>query len=373
MIKKIKKIISNLSIFLFSITICLFLAEFLLQKLDEYKNNFNNSEDILNDYSELIKSKKEKGAVSIVPGTIYLKRDDISILPLSGISNKQTIFGNENNYLVTYKSDRFGFRNFNEIWKKNNLNTVIIGDSYAHGAQVLDDETISGILNRKGKTTLNLGYGGTGPLSQYAILKEYIEEIKTNNILWIYYEGNDIYDLRFELNNKILKKYLNNGNFSQNLKNKQLKMDNIHFESLSKFQKSTKRDFKNKIIDFFSFPLIKNFLFISYSSIKPIPDEFEKIVGLLNNLSLKNNAKLYFVYLPEYFRFSGYKNYFKYTRDYQKILSIISKNNIPIIDFADLIEKNFKSPLELYPFKRFGHFNPLGYRFIAEQIDKKIE
>ena len=369
----IKKIISNLSILFISITISLFVAEFLLKKLDESKNNTNDSKIILNDYSELIKLKKEKGALSIIPGTIYLKRNDMSVLPLSGISNKETIFGNENNYLVTYKSDRFGFRNFDEIWSKDNLNTIIIGDSYAHGAQVLDDDTISGILNKKEKVTLNLGYGGTGPLSQYAILKEYIKEVKTKNILWIYYEGNDIHDLRSELNNKVLKNYLNNNNFIQNLKDRQLEMDNIHFESLSNLRKVTKNNFKNKIIDFFSFPLIKNFLFISYSSIKPIPDEFERIVSLMKNLSSNNNAKLYFVYLPEYFRFSGYKNYFKYKRDYKIILSLISKYNIPIIDFADLIEKNFESPLELYPFKKFGHFNSSGYRFIAEKIEKKIE
>ena len=84
-------------------------------------------------------------------------------------------------------------------------------------------------------------------------------------------------------------------------------------------------------------------------------------------------GEIYFVYLPEYFRFSGYKNYFKYKRNYKIILSLISKYNIPIIDFVDLIEKKISSPLELYPFKRFGHFNPSGYRFIAEQIEKKIK
>ena len=161
--------------------------------------------------------------------------------------------------------------------------------------------------------------------------------------------------------------------YIQNLKNRQLEIDNIHFESLSNLEKQTKKSFKNKITDFFSFPLLKNFLFVSYSSIKPIPNEFEKIVSLMNELSADNNAKLYFVYLPEYFRFSGYKNYFKYKRNYKIILSLISKHNMPIIDFVDLIEKKISSPLELYPFKKFGHFNPSGYRFIAEQIEKKIK
>ena len=119
-------------------------------------------------------------------------------------------------------------------------------------------------------------------------------------------------------------------------------------------EKQTKINFKNKITDFFSFPLLKNFLFVSYSSIKPIPNEFEKIVSLMNELSADNNAKLYFVYLPEYFRFSGYKNYFKYKRNYKIILYLISKYNIPIIDFVDLIEKKIRSPINYIHLKDLG-------------------
>ena len=79
---------------------------------------------------------------------------------------------------MTYKSDRYGFRNNDKIWDKN-PDTILIGDSFTHGAQVLDHDTIAGILNKNNNITLNLGFGGAGPLSQYAILKEYISSKKT--------------------------------------------------------------------------------------------------------------------------------------------------------------------------------------------------
>ena len=147
----IKKIILNLHIVIISFMISLFVAEFLLKKMDESKNSTNDLGIILNDYSELIRSKKEKGAVSSVPGTIYLERDDLSVLPLSGIANKETIFGNENNYLVTYKSDRFGLRNEDKKWDliSEKPYTIFIGDSFVHGACVKDNRTIPYLYEKK--------------------------------------------------------------------------------------------------------------------------------------------------------------------------------------------------------------------------------
>ena len=35
-----------------------------------------------------------------------------------------------------YKSDRFGFRNYDEIWDKQNIDYLFIGDSFTQGACV---------------------------------------------------------------------------------------------------------------------------------------------------------------------------------------------------------------------------------------------
>ena len=47
------------------------------------------------------------------------------------------------------------------------------------------------------------------------------------NILWIYFEGNDLSDLQNELGSDFLRKYFENLNFSQNLKNKQEQIDSF--------------------------------------------------------------------------------------------------------------------------------------------------
>ena len=65
----------------------------------------------------------------------YLNKDN-KILPFSGISNARTIYCNENGYYSIYKSDRFGFNNPDEEWDKKEIEYLLIGDSFTHGACV---------------------------------------------------------------------------------------------------------------------------------------------------------------------------------------------------------------------------------------------
>ena len=87
--------------------------------------------------------------------------------------------------------------------------------------------------NQTKKTSINLGYVGNGPLVQLATLKEYIPD-DVENIVWFYYEENDLIDLEREINNPILLKYLNNDKFSQNLKENQDKINNYLITYITK-------------------------------------------------------------------------------------------------------------------------------------------
>ena len=71
-----------------------------------------------------------------------------------------------------------------------------------------------------------MGFGGNGPLIEYALIREYLPLIKPKKLLWIYYEQNDLFlDLSNELKNKILNNYLVDKNFNQDLINKKLVLD----------------------------------------------------------------------------------------------------------------------------------------------------
>ena len=93
----------------------------------------------------------------------------------------------------------------------------------------------------------------------------------------------------------------------------------------------------------------------------------------MKEISERNNAKLFFVYLPEYYRFTDVKHfyYYKYKRDYKRIKKMMSDQNIYMIDFVEYFKNNINDPLALFPFRMFGHYNPKGYRVIAEEIHSK--
>ena len=167
-------------------------------------------------YNELIKINK-KVVVNAAPSN-YLSKNNYSIFPLAGISNSKTIYCNENGNYSIYQSDRYGFNNPDWEWDKKKIEYLLVGDSYAHGACVNRPNDISSVLrNLSNKSVLNLGQGGNGPLIEYATLREYLNT-NVKKVLWIYYEGNDLINLINEKDNKFLINYLNDLNFTQNLK-----------------------------------------------------------------------------------------------------------------------------------------------------------
>ena len=172
-----------------------------------------------------LKKIDEKIVVRFYP--IFYIKEENSILPLSGISNSKTIHCNENGYYSIYKSDRYGFNNPNEEWDNKKVEYVLVGDSYPHGACVNRPNDISSVLRKlSGNSIINLGFSGNGPLLQYATLKEYLKP-NVKKVLWLYYEGNDLTELLNEKKNRLLKNYLDNKNFTQNLTQKQNEIDNF--------------------------------------------------------------------------------------------------------------------------------------------------
>ena len=306
---------------------------------------------------------------------------------MSGISNSETIFCNENGYYSFYQSDRYGFNNPDREWNKKEIEYFLVGDSYGHGACVNRPNDIASILRTlSGKAVLNLSYSGYGPLTQYAVLKEYLTpEVK--KILWIYYEGNDLSDLERDMSHKTWLNYLNYKNFNQNLKFKQKEIDNlvanlIKQNEIENYKKKQEETLMSKIIKFIKISNIRNIVilslkhklepenkFVSFKTVVPIKTlllEFKKILKLTNEQVERNNSKLYFVYLPTYNRYKqNYDN-----SNYDLIKKIVTELNIPFIDVDKEVFKKEKNPLLLFPFGLAGHYNVEGYKKVTQIIYK---
>ncbi len=315
----------------------------------------------------------ENKDVSVVFYPNYFLKENSIFQPLSGVSNSLTINCNENGYISTYLSDRYGFNNPDKEWNGDEIEYIVIGDSFAHGACVNRPNDISSILrNLTKKKVLNLGYGHNGPLFEYVILREYIQK-NTKKILWLYYEGNDQSDLNVELNNKFLNYYLLDNKFSQKLITRQSEVDELikkKIPDLLRYREElrNKENIKYKILKFIRLDKTKTILRNKKEKFQK--KKFIEIMKKANDLAIDNNSKLYFVYLPSYHRYNKLIKDNNYN-DFIFIKNSMRDLNIPFIDLhTDLISKN---PKAFFPFGLAGHYNENGYKEVGKFLFEKTK
>ncbi|MFH1550080.1 MAG: hypothetical protein ABIH04_05925, partial [Planctomycetota bacterium] len=92
------------------------------------------------------------------------------------------------------RHDKDGFLNL-EIPAKADI--VVVGDSFAYESYVPEGKHwVSIIKNRQKKTVYNIAMPGWGPSQEYLAFVQFGLPKKPNPVLWAFFEGNDIEDVR---------------------------------------------------------------------------------------------------------------------------------------------------------------------------------
>lgn len=311
----------------------------------------------------------------------FIQSNDLQF-PLSGLSKTLTIDCNESGYWSTFRSDRYGFNNFDKNWDQNEHTALLIGDSFTQGQCVNQHETISSKLNLEYKiNSLSLGKAGNGSLINLATLIEYQHIIKPKYIVWNFYEGNDVFDTSNEKVNSILAGYIYDPTPKGNVKNHQelnlLIKKRLDQELVAlNYQKETKNSNFNAI-DFLAFKETRKlFSFIfSRNSIQNRnyeKDDFLlhlKIISIAREFAEKNGSKFLLVYIPDRNRFNAVKNQSDY-RDRAAMIQFLKENQIDFLDIYTLINNSGIDPDSLYP--KEGHFNSSGYELLSKIIAGRI-
>ncbi len=288
------------------------------------------------------------------------------VYPLGTISNSVTVLGNESGYYPIITTDEHGFNNPKGLYGNKKLDIVLIGDSFTEGKAVRDNENISAKLRDDKYEVINLGKSGNGPLIEFATLKEFGTELKPKILLWFYFAENDLGDLEKELKSTILKEYLENNDFSQNLINRQKEIDKtLIYYSNQKFKINNNnqvKNIKNKIIDVLKLYYLR-LMFKARPSNEPTP-VISEILKKSNNKVSDWGGKMYFVYLPA-------RGHVHPTRDF--IINSVKEQNIPIIDIKNEVFDNHPDPLSLFPLRLYAHYNAKGYELIAKVISKRLK
>lgn len=352
-------------------------------------------------YKEMQKNNI-KVVPSIPPNDFFINykllKSKKDIYALSGISNSKTVFCNEGGKRVIYDSDRHGFRNREELWKKKEIDFILLGDSLAQGACVEDKDTIhERIMFYTNKSLLNLGFQGHGPLMQLAALKEYGSIKKPKKIIWFYSETNDIDNLVYEYQWEVFRKYLTKPNYSQNLILKQNQIDEGHRRIVKSIyaskeigdlqnKKSKKYTIKSFWFDlkqtvklynirlFISFFVPREYSLVNdyYSPLKTF-ETYDKILDEAIKVADSWGGQIYFVYYPQAGRYFDKMMYPYPLKKYEYMKKkIILKKQVKFIDLKKEVFEKYDDNKHLYPLNISGHPNEKGYDLVAKYISETL-
>ena len=319
-----------ISLFLIEVFLYFYLKNYQILTVKSHRIELAEKNNIKFDLRSKIEVYQDLDKKIYPRSIIYSSYEDNSHLDkklhwhLGQLSHAYTVYCNENGSYLNYQSDRYGFNNNDNLWDAKRINSLLIGDSFVQGACVNNENNISNQLIKKNITNLNLGLGGNGPLEQLALLKEYLKLINPKNVIYFYYEDNDLKDLASE--NLDFENYINFPNYSQNIALKQdiidyyvlqyfkkrikvKKKDNYFNTSVAK--KIKKKDILKSILRLAEVrQILNNFLsqtvYLSKSNLveHDAVAKFEKVFSEIKRYTYDNNAELIVVYLPSYRSFN---------------------------------------------------------------------
>jgi hypothetical protein len=307
----------------------------------------------------------------------------VPLLPLTATPRTTVVSCNETGQWLVYETDRHGFNNPDALWDGPAPEIAMIGDSFTHGSCVSRDQNMASILQRRFGPTLNLGVGGDGPLLELAALTEYAEPVRPKIVLWVFCEGNDLNeDLPFELKASILRSYLRDSHFRQDLIHK----DAIIATALRSYLDRNLREAMDRVDDptenllrYASLDRVRSAvglgpILIGYNG-GDLGQElavFDQVLVSARDRVRGWGGKLYLVYLADSDRYLSRFGVGTVRRTiYRGVQDTARRRDIPIIDVADALAHH-AAPQTLFAYPG-SHFNAAGYALAAQTIAAALD
>ena len=102
--------------------------------------------------SEVVADLRAEGVEAfplVLPGMFVRSRNELTVgdvNPLGSISDATLVWCNESGEMTVYQSDERGFRNPKGVWGSQDIEIVLIGDSFVNGACVPSDADIASTI-----------------------------------------------------------------------------------------------------------------------------------------------------------------------------------------------------------------------------------
>ena len=261
---------------------------------------------------------------------------------------------------ITTSTDELGFRN-SENQKDANNSIVILGDSYALGVGLDQDETISAHLERE---NYNLGFpGGVNDATyRYFYFKDQIQTQNQHKVIFLFFEGNDYhggYTSSFKANE--LSAY------------ESLKRKIESFRNRSAIKQIYKRflysdfDPKKKSMISVKDDILYYEEYTQTATKKVFPDSLaRKNFSFLKEAVINKGGELIVTIIP------SKSSYLTEDQKRIKLKSILRQEGIKVIDLNEEFSLKKLSIKDLW-WKDDTHFSPFGAKVTAEVINKALK
>lgn len=294
------------------------------------------------------------------------------ITPAPG--NALIVLCNENGPVETYRSDRFGFENPDDVWEQR-PDLAIIGDSYTVGVCADAPSRLPARL-RTGRRVLSLGVSGAGPLQQLATLRELVAPLAPPVVVWVYFEGNDLWDLGRERERPWLLAYLEPGH-AQGLFWAREAVDAryrvwidslVHAESVAAgaTRPPDRPGLLGDVLQLRSLRGVARF---------GVPFPSRAPLGILPEVLRRANAdvaawggRLVLVYMPAYERFATLVG--EGVGGRRELLAFAEAEDVPVVDVTEAFAES-RDPRSLW-YSSQSHPRPEAYALAAEAIERGL-
>ena len=289
------------------------------------------------------------------------------LFPLAGASRRLTVFC-ATKQIITYQSDRYGFNNPDHVWDLGKVDAVLVGDSFTQGSCVPREENVAGHLQEHGcGAVINLGQAGSGPLLELAILIEYAQYLRPRNLVWLYFEGNDMFDLLQERKSTFLMRYLAS-DFNQGLVRRQKDIDQV-LASYIEREKNSAETVWQPLKRLFMFYHLRR-RFVTRPEATFTDDSYRLLQTVLAKAKQKTDSwggRFILVYVPYFQRYVSAD--LPGEVDRQKCRSIAAELGLMFCDVDEALTRQ-TDPLDFFENRSSMHFNSRGYKLMADLINQ---
>ncbi len=300
------------------------------------------------------------------------------LLPLSNVANVLVVECNEGTGYLQYRSDEFGFNNPPGL-AAGPVDVAAIGASLAVGHCVPPGTSVVDRVRTRFPRTANYSVAGSRVLSQLGAFREYVEPLEPSVVVWLI--NLNFAEPRDEVSQPILMRYLNDGSFSQGLRDRQHEVDSFVRQAWVPMILNGDRELRTEIARASSFPLdhviklrevrgiVRGALGAQRPPEKPDLSHFERAVSRVAETVNGWGGKIIVVISPSYEISTGRP---QARLRYEEVSDVLRNSAVTVVDGPALFaaEPDFR---RLYTLGMDNHPSEQGHALLGEAVIAAID